>query len=186
MIAYTSAGSSEDLLGILNLQKANLPETLSRDQIESQGFVTVTHSYEQLKRLNDIEKHTIAKDEQKVVAYLLAMTEQSKHDIPILIPMFEMFNSILYANKLISAYKYMVVGQVCIDKDYRGQGILENCYDSYRKQFMDRYDFAITEIASTNLRSLRAHNRIGFEEISRYTADNIEWCIVLWNWNSGS
>ena len=104
MIVYTTANSKDDLEGILHLQKRNLAAGLTRDEIQSQGFVTVDHSYEQLKALNDHEKHVIAKDNYKVVGYLLAMTKQSRFDIPVLIPMFELFDTLSYGNKNISGY----------------------------------------------------------------------------------
>jgi len=187
MITYTTSASKEDLTGILNLQKANLPKVLTREEIQSQGFVTVAHSYEDIKRLHDIEPHLIAKHGDRVIAYLLAMTVRSKSDIPILIPMFELFDKILFNKKPVSAYNYMVVGQACVDKQYRGQGILDNCYSAYKKHFIHKYNFAITEIASSNLRSLHAHTRIGFKEIHRYSSDGkTEWCIVLWDWKNES
>jgi hypothetical protein len=76
-----------------------------------------------------------------------------------------------------------VVGQVCIDKQYRGQGILPNCYAVYKEYYNKKYDFAITEIASTNLRSLNAHRKIGFNEIHSYSGpDKTEWIVVVWDW----
>jgi hypothetical protein len=183
MINYTVSVDQEDLTGILELQKSNLAAVLTSEEILSQGFVTVNHSYADLKSLHDKERHLIAKEGNKVIAYLLAMTAQSMFDIPVLIPMFEVFNQIYFESRLISDYHYIVVGQVCVDKQYRGQGILDNCYAAYKRHFMKSYDFAITEIASTNLRSLNAHKRIGFEQIHHYTAaDKTEWVIVLWDW----
>lgn len=185
MITYTTSNTPEDLKGILNLQKANLLQFLSQEQSRSQGFVTVSHTYEQLKRLNDIERHVIAKDNGKVVAYVLAMTSQSKADIPILIPMFDMFNKTRVGCKYISDYNYIVVGQTCVDKLYRGQGVFDNCYTAYKNQFENKFDFAVTEIASANARSFVAHARVGFKEMAKYTAaDNVEWRIVVWNWKS--
>jgi predicted GNAT superfamily acetyltransferase len=184
MIEYTSSNTENDLKGILELQRANLRDDLTEDEIESQGFVTVVHSYNDLKKLNDIERHIIAKDNDKVVAYLLAMTRQSRSDIPVLIPMFKMFAEKIYGDKPISNYNYMVVGQVCVAKDYRGRGVLDKCYDVYKNYFASRYHFAITEIDSRNLRSINAHNRIGFKEVGRYVADNTEWRIVLWDWST--
>ena len=183
MIIYTTANSKNDLEGILNLQKRNLPSSLTNDEIQSQGFVTVDHSYEQLETLNNYEKHVIAQDNDKVVGYLLAMTKRSRLDIPVLIPMFELFEGVSYNRKKISEYNYLVVGQVCIDKAYRGQGILDHCYAAYREHYGTKYDFAITEIASTNLRSLKAHKRIGFKEVNTYVSpDKTEWIVVLWDW----
>ena len=183
MITYTTANSINDLEGILDLQKRNLAGSLTKDEIQSQGFVTVDHSYDQLEKLNDQEKHVIAKDDEKVIGYLLAMTKRSRFDIPVLIPMFELFDTVSYNGKKISEYNYLVVGQVCVDKAWRGKSILDQCYAAYRQHYSIKYDFAITEIAATNLRSLKAHRRIGFKEINTYRSpDKTEWIVVLWDW----
>ncbi|MFC6999507.1 GNAT family N-acetyltransferase [Rufibacter roseus] len=185
MIAYSTSKNNIELEGILSLQKANLKIGLSEGEIESQGFVTVNHDLKTLKKLNQIEEHIIAKDGEKVVAYVLSMTKKSRFDIPILIPMFEVFDKVVYKVKLLSAYNYMVVGQVCVDKDYRGKGIFGDCYSAYKQHHSEKYDFAITEIAKTNLRSLNAHKRVGFKEIVSYTDPNkIEWIVVLWDWKN--
>lgn len=184
MLQYTSATTKDDLKGILALQKQNLATALPDEEKQSQGFVTVVHSLDDLERLNNIEKHVIAKEGESVMAYLLAMTEASKEDIPVLRPMFAVFEELSFAGKPLSHFRYIVVGQVCVDKRYRGKGVLDNCYAFYKTTFQPAYDFAITEIDVTNLRSLAAHKRIGFQELHRYTApDGKEWAIVLWDWN---
>lgn len=119
MIAYTTAHAENDLQGILDLQRANLKNALPHDEITSQGFVTVCHSFDDLKKLNEIEKQIIAKEKNDVIAYLLAMTKRSKNDIPVLIPMFDLFSRISFAGKFIADYNYVVVGQVCVSKNYR-------------------------------------------------------------------
>jgi predicted GNAT family N-acyltransferase len=183
MIVYTTSQNDNDLTGILSLQSANLACHLEKEEIESQGFVTVLHRLVDLQKMNDIEQHIIAKDGDTVIAYLLAMTEKSKFDIPVLVPMFELFESIQYKKKLLSQYNYMVVGQVCVDKKYRGQGVLDKCYELYIKSFRQRYDFAVTEIATGNQRSLNAHKRIGFKTIHEYVApDGESWAIVVLEW----
>ncbi len=83
----------------------------------------------------------------------------------------------------VKKYNYIVVEQICIDKHYRGQRILDSCYTACKNYFNNKCDFTITEIARTNLRSIHAHQKIGFKVISRYVApDKTNWCIVLWNW----
>lgn len=184
MIQYTVSKTQSELSGILQLQKANLPGALTQEEVSAQGFVTVRHSYEDLKNLNDIEKHIIAKDASMVVAYLLAMTNISRFDIPVLKPMFDVFGKIPLSGKFVSQFNYIVVGQVCVHKSYRGKGVLDHCYSFYKDQYKSRYDFAITEIDINNPRSLNAHKRIGFNEIYRYkAADEKEWIIVMWDWN---
>lgn len=180
---YTTSDSESDLRGILELQRRNLAINLPAEEVSSQGFVTVVHSYEDLKGLNDIEQHIIAKDGDQIAGYLLAMTAQSKTDIPILIPMFELFDRIVFQGKTIADFNYLVVGQVCVDKNYRGQGILDQCYAAYKNHFKGKYDFAITEIATRNARSINAHKRVGFSEIHRYRDPaGEEWSVVVWAW----
>lgn len=183
MITYTTAQTKTDLEGILELQRANLTRNLSPEVIKSQGFVTIQHTYSQLAKLNDLEAHLIAKDGDRVIAYLLAMTAASKYDISILDPLFDSFDKLEYQEKKVSDYQYIVVGQVCIDKDYRGQGVLDACYAAYKEFFGKKYDFAITEIARHNVRSLKGHQRIGFKEIHAHQEDNqTEWVVVIWDW----
>ena len=186
MIAVTQATSEQDLRGILHLQGENLATNLSPEERASQGFVTVVHSYEQLSDLNVQEKHIVAKEGDRVIGYLLAMTQRSKGDIPVLIPMFEMFNELVYGGKRIADQNYIVVGQVCIDKSYRGKGILDQCYAAYKEYYGNKYSFAITEIATANTRSLAAHKRVGFERVKTYAApDGVDWEVVVWNWRKG-
>jgi GNAT superfamily N-acetyltransferase len=175
--------TNEDLAGIMELQRANLPVNLSNDEIRQQGFVTVQHSMEDLRQMHQYEKNIIAKDDEAVVGYLLAMTKYSKADIPVLVPMFEIFDEIIYKGKPVSSYNYILVGQVCVSKAYRGQGLLDKCYEAYRNHFEPEYDFAITEIATSNQRSINAHKRIGFDEVHCYTDPaGAEWSIVVWEW----
>ena len=186
MIIYTLAATDKELSAIIYLQQQNLPQSLAKEEIAAQGFVTVSHTLEGLQKMNAYEQNLIIKDEDKVVGYLLAMTKRSRTDIPILIPMFEVFDKIIYHNKNISDYNYLVVGQVCIDKSYRGQGLLDEAYKAYKKYFNSKYDFAITEIAITNQRSINAHKRIGFTEIHKYVdANNVAWSVVIWDWGKG-
>ena len=183
MLIYTTAHSDQDLAGILELQKKNLPTYLPREEIDSQGFVTVNHSPGELQQLHAIEPSLIVKDGDKIVGYALAMTEASKTIIPVLVPMFDIFNNIMYKGKAISSYRYIVVGQVCIDKAYRGQGVFDDCYKAYKATFGSKYDFAITEISTKNKRSLNAHQRAGFRSIHTYAVPGgDEWDIVLWAW----
>ncbi|OQP38888.1 GNAT family N-acetyltransferase [Niastella yeongjuensis] len=183
MITYTRSTTKEELEQILALQKQNLAVGLTEEQIAAQGFVTVSHSFTDLYKMNELEAHVIAKDNDRVIGYILAMTVRSRLDIPILLPMFDLFDAVTYQHKKIADYNYMVVGQVCVAADYRGQGVFDACYKAYSSYFNDKYDFAITEIATRNQRSLHAHKRVGFETIHSYVApDGEEWNIVIWKW----
>lgn len=182
IISYHTAQTEEDFQGILQLQAENHLSTLSNFD---QGFVTVRHRMEDIRKMNSFAPHIIAKDGEKVAAYVLAMTVDSKEDIPVLIPMFDQFDKLDFKGQKVSAYHYLVVGQVCVGKDYRGLGVFDQLYQKYKEVHSDKFDFAITEIATNNVRSLQAHKRVGFQEIHRFTDPiPMEWSIVVWDWNN--
>ena len=182
MLTLTQSKSSDDLQGIIALQRANLKALITVEEKDAQGFVFVQHSLADLQKLDAIESQVVALDGDKVVAYILAMTKASKSDIPQLIPMFNQFDQVAYNGKKVSSYNYLAVGQVCIGKEYRGKGLFESCYGYYREVFSGKSDFAITEISTSNLRSLRAHHRVGFEGVHTFHDGVEEWNIVIWDW----
>ena len=178
------AETREELLGILDLQASNLLPLLDSQEMADQGFVTVRHSLEQLESMNQIARHVIALDGDRIVGYILAMTKASRSHIPVLIPMFKQFDSIRLGEKTVSDYDYLVIGQVCVAKSHRGQGLFDRMYTHYRSCFLTQFDFAITEIALSNPRSLRAHERVGFRTIHEFEDFTQAWAIVAWDWKS--
>ena len=183
MVQYLPAATEEDLTGILQLQHRNLAANLTPEEMKSQGFLTVSHTLDILKKMHAIEPSMIAKENAAVIGYVLAMSPASKVDFPILEPLFDLFDKIEYKGKMISSFNYLVVGQTCIDKNYRGKGVLQKLYAAYKSRFQPDYTFAITEIATRNHRSLHAHEKIGFQTVHEYVApDGVGWSIVLWEW----
>lgn len=175
----TTAKTAEDLRGILSLQQANLSKSISEAELQDQGFVTVEHDFETLKKMNSPYPHVIAKDGDEVVGYALTMLREVKDFIPVLIPMFDKINEISFEENPLGESKYVVMGQVCIAKSHRGQGVFYKLYDFYKKQFASDFDFVITEVSERNTRSMRAHEKAGFETILRFSDETDDWAIVL-------
>lgn len=182
MLIFTTASTDQDLQQILALQQVNLSKNISTEESRSQGFVTVEHDFEILKAMNDACPHIIAKVDDQVVGYTLVMLEQFKNRIPILIPMFEKVNQLQWNNRIIGDLKYFIMGQVCIAKEWRGQGIFSGLYKQMKTALSDRFDCIITEIATRNTRSMRAHEKVGFEVLETYEGETEEWAIVGWDW----
>jgi len=185
MIIYTQAENLNDLKAILALQSANLHDHLSKEQIETEGFLTISHSLELLEIMSKASPQIIAKANEQIVGFCLSMTQEFENEIPILIPMFETMNNVSYQNKTLKEYNYITVGQVCVADGFRGQRIFDGLYSSFQKQFDTDYEMAVTEISLRNTRSLAAHKRVGFVPLEQYTAPNGEiWQIVVWDWRN--
>lgn len=174
MITYTKSSSLNDLKQILKLQEQNLPQTLSKKEQLQQGFLTVKHSLDILQRMQEKCPHSIVKFDNEIVGYALSMTKDFASEIPILKPMFKEIS------KKFDHDNYLVMGQICISKKYRGLGIFRNLYHFMRTEICKaKYDFIITEIDLRNERSLNAHNSVGFETLKNYTNEDKNWRIVF-------
>ena len=171
-----------ELHGILSLQAQNLKQCLSKNAQQQEGFVTVEHSIEQLQRMQAASEQIIALDDNKVVGYALVMPLELRQTIPVLIPLFDLLDTLRYKGEALKSQAYYVMGQVCVEKNHRGQGVFRQLYAAHKKWLSSRYDFCITEISSDNLRSLNAHQKIGFEILHTFSDATDDWVVVLWDW----
>ncbi len=177
MITYTLCTQKTELEQILALQKANLPLSVSESEQQVEGFVTVHHDFDLLKRMNDACPHTIAKDGDKVVGYALSMDPQFGNDIEVLVPMFAQIEKAIASS---SQYvHYLVMGQVCIDKAYRKRGIFRKLYETMKEKHIPPYSCVITEVDHKNQRSLQAHLAIGFAALSTYHSGGQDWELIV-------
>ena len=115
----------------------------------------------------------------QVVGYALVMLKELRNTIPLLIPMFEQIDRVVYKDQPMRDAHYFIMGQVCIQKEYRGQGIFQKLYQNLAERLGNEFDFICTEIAARNLPSMKAHRKVGFVEIDRHEDDTgEEWVIV--------
>jgi ribosomal protein S18 acetylase RimI-like enzyme len=181
-IQFTTVSHADEVRQILDLQRANHPSSLTPDVIASQGFVTVRHDPDVLQRMNETAPAIIAKDGDRVVGYALVMPREFAADVPILLPLFEMLDTLSWNGvQLRDQPRWFVMGQICIAEGYRGRGIFDGLYRAMAEAYRDRYDFTVTEVAARNTRSLRAHARAGFQLLHVYQDANAgeEWHVIV-------
>ncbi|WP_350289790.1 GNAT family N-acetyltransferase [uncultured Croceitalea sp.] len=174
MLVYKQADSDIELRQILALQRINLPKNLTEEEMSAEGFLTVEHSFELIKEMNEACKHTIAVDSGKVVGYALSMHPKFAEEIAVLKPMFHEINKII-----ITGNDYLIMGQICIAKTYRGKGLFRGLYKNMKALIFRKYTKIITEVDAKNIRSLNAHQAIGFKKLEQYQADDKEWYLIV-------
>jgi|TARA_R110002020_G_scaffold103640_2_gene242724 ribosomal protein S18 acetylase RimI-like enzyme len=182
MISYSLVTSEKELHQILQLQQQNLPESVSEAAQKSEGFVTVQHDFALLKAMHEKCPHIVAKDGEKVVGYALSMHPDFGNDIEVLRPMFQQihryYSSIESASKLLHHNNFIVMGQICIAKAYRQQGIFRKLYETMQANLPDSFSTIITEVDTKNQRSLNAHYSVGFKDLKRYVSGGQEWVLI--------
>jgi len=177
MISYHRIQNDDELYEILQLQKQNLPLDLTDIEQKKEGFVTIQHTFDILKKMNTVCLHCIAKIDNKVVGYALCMDTYFKDKIDLLKPMFiEIDNAIKNEDAVFT--NYIAMGQICIDKAHRKKGIFRGLY-TYMQQELDmNYRCIITGVNSINTRSLNAHKAVGFESLKTYTSGGGIWKLL--------
>ena len=121
-------------------------------------------------------------DDEVLIGYALTMTKEFRYHLPILIPMFDFIDKLSFAETdkkedkhmrdddrvKLGDLSYVVMGQVCVAKSYRGKGVFGGLYKEMKRRLAPHFVAIITEVATNNTRSLRAHSKVGFIELDRY------------------
>jgi GNAT superfamily N-acetyltransferase len=179
MPSYRTAQTLADFDGILELQQANLARNIGAAEARSQGFVTLVHTRSLLRAMNADYGHSIAVVEEQVVGYALMMQHRFEAQVPALADLMHQLRQLEWGGRPLATYSYFIMGQICVAKALRGQGVFAALYEHLCARLAKDFELVITEIAVHNPRSLRAHAKIGFVEIRRYSAeDGREWVIV--------
>jgi GNAT superfamily N-acetyltransferase len=170
--------SDRDLEGILALQRASREPT--RD-----GFVTVQHTLEILRAMHALAPSVVARDDRgEVAGYALAMVREARTLLPILEPMFTQIERLApTALCAIANPRWYVMGQVAVAPSHRGTGVFDALYAEHRARYRDWFDALVTEVATRNTRSLRAHERVGFRTVETYADATDEWALIAWDWS---
>lgn len=141
---------------------------------KTDGFVTTPFTYKQLQDLIEQEQGLfIAKQDGKVVAYVMAASWQFWSKWPMFAYMIEHLGELTYKGKKLSVENSYQYGPICIDKSLRGSGILEKIFDFAREQMAKRYPILVTFINKINPRSFNAHTKkLGLEVIQEFSYNN--------------
>ncbi|SNY94702.1 GNAT family N-acetyltransferase [Flagellimonas pacifica] len=174
MIRYIQASTINHLEQILLLQQHNLPKNLTDEEKECEGFLTVEHSLEILKEMNDECGHIVALENEKVIGYALCMLPKFAESIEVLKPMFHEINKVVKGKD-----NYMVMGQICVAKSHRGHGIFRQLYKTMKEKLPYGFDTIITEVDAKNRRSMNAHLTVGFTELKKYCSDGKDWVLII-------
>lgn len=181
MIKFERAIDDQSIAQILKLQKQNLKENLTQEERNSQGFVTVKHTFEQLKKINLKENAVIATSDGRVIAYAVAMRRETGEGMQVFDRLFEEVDKIKIGEMQFTQFPYIIVGQLCIAKKFRAQGLVEKLYAFFSTEMQIKYDFIVTDISQENPRSLKAHEKSGYKKVLHFfdSYNNSNWDIVI-------
>lgn len=182
MLVATTVRSKKELEQIHVLNQQNLKDYIPEDEKLQEGFVSWHYSLQLLEQMHSLAPSIIVKRGEDVVGYALVTLKEACSFHKDLQLMIDNLVSVEYKGRPLMQYDFYLMGQVCIHKDYRGKGAFNLLYQQHKKVYSKEYELLVTEISASNKRSLRAHEKIGFETIYAYSDNNDEWNVVVWNW----
>ena len=182
MITVCLTTTDREIQGIRDLQEANLKENIALEKRSVDGFLTAKYSLDFLKAMNKSTPAIIAKQSGEVVGYALATNRSLLGQHPLLKDLSIQINKIPFGDKAIGDFDYLVVGQLCVAKQVRGQGLAQRLYAHFKTTYQEQYPFSVTDVDQGNLASLKTHLKVGFQVVSTLQYGNSNWHVVIWDW----
>ena len=170
-----------DIEGVLELQKLYLVSNLTEEEKKS-GFVTTPFSVEQLTYVIKNEGLFISKDNTKIIAYIFAESWDFFSQYPIFEYMISLFPKLEFLDFEINSTTSFQYGPICIDKKYRGKGLIKTLFEFMRIHIVKRYPLSLTFINKTNVPSYKAHTKkLKWTVIGDFKFNNNEYYILAYD-----
>jgi hypothetical protein len=183
MFFSVARATADDIGGILQLHRLNLKANISDEEAQAEGFVSAEYNLNSLTKINEICPSIVALDSNKiVVGYALVVTREYYGNHDLLDDLFRSIDALSFNGEPLENINYVVVGQLCVAKSFRGMGVVQKMYNFYRDELSREYQYCITDVASSNPRSLKSHIKSGFQVIDTKGYGGLTWDIVLWDW----
>ena len=176
--------TEQELIGLKQLQTNNLRRLVGEEEAMKEGFVTSEYSLALLQKMHEVYPSIIVKEGDEIVAYTIVTNKAVYGEHPEVDHLFNTLDTTSYKGKLLKDVSYILVGQVCVGKSHRGQGWVPKMYAYYKSIHAKNYTYLVTDISQANKRSIRMHQKVGFETIGVIEQVGTGWDIVLWDWNA--
>ncbi len=148
----------EDIPGVLRLQSKYLATNLSEEE-KKEGFVTTPFTTLQIEEIIKLDGLFIAISSGKVVSYLFAANWNYFDQWPIFRFMTDRFPNLSFDNTPLTRENTFEYGPICIEKEFRGTGLLHEIFEVMRLHFKKLYPISITFINKVNSHSTYAHTK---------------------------
>jgi len=158
------AGAS-DYDGILDLQSRCLFGNLPPEERED-GFLSAEFSLAQIVAMASDLGIVVAREGTSIVGYACASRIDFVPQPPIVESMLHCLDGAVLQGKVVAKALTFIYGPVCVDREYRGTGLLRRMFSMLKTELGRRFEFGVAFVAAENSRSLTAHvNGLGMTQV---------------------
>lgn len=174
---------NSDIEGILALQELNLVSNMNEEE-KASGFVTTRFTVEQLQDVIRNEGLFIAKDTNKIIAYIFAESWDFFSQWPIFNFMTTLFPNLTFLDFEITTKNSFQYGPICIDEKYRGKGLINPFFEFMRTHVVNKYPLGVTFINKLNIPSKKAHTeKLNWTIIADFQFNNNDYFVLAYDMN---
>jgi len=164
-----------DYHGILDLQSRCLLANLSPEE-RGEGFLSAEFPLAQIAAMASDLGVVVARDGRRVVGYMCASRMDFMDHPPILDAMLRCLEGKALEGKVLTEAPTFVYGPACIDRAWRGKGLLRPMFSALKVELGGRFEFGVAFVAADNPRSLGAHvNGLGMADVGRFEHGGCEY-----------
>lgn len=163
----------KDIEKVLELHSKYQIDSIKQED-KKDGFITTAFTKEQMVDLITLEQGLfIAIENEKIVAYVMSASWKFWSRWPMFAFMMEDLPNLEYLDQKLTVQNSYQYGPVCVDKEYRGSGVLEKIFDFARENMAKRFPILVTFINKINPRSYEAHTKkLKLEVIKEFSYNN--------------
>ncbi|HWR89996.1 MAG TPA: GNAT family N-acetyltransferase [Dissulfurispiraceae bacterium] len=172
-VIYRRAQQS-DYPALVGLQQENLFSNLSKDELKD-GFLSIAFTPEEFGAMNSDLAVVIAERGGTIVGYLCGTTCTYARQFPILRALLDVLQETPVDGTFLTPSNTFIYGPVCVAKHARGSGILAGLVRTLCDIARDRYAFCALFIADANRRSLRAHLKLGMDDLGTFESGGMTY-----------
>ncbi len=168
-----------DLPEIMRIQDANCISNLSQEQ-RADGFLSVAFSASQFVAMHREIPVVVADCGHHLGGFMCGCTLASGARVPLLGRMISLFPQTLYSGRPLDQYTAFIYGPVCVDRAYRGKGVIEGLFGAFLAQLAGRYDVGALFVSLENPRSLHAHiHKLGMCKLCNFSFSGKEYGLLV-------
>ena len=170
-----------DIDGVLALQELYLVANLSEEE-KAAGFVTTPFTIPQLQEVIQKQELFIAKDDNKIVAYIFGGSWDFFKQWPIFEYMSSLLPELEFLEFDITQFNSFQYGPICIHQEYRGKGLIASFFEFMRIAMLQKYPLALTFINTINIPSIKAHTeKLNWTVISTFQFNSNDYFILAYD-----
>lgn len=169
----------DDVSGIARLLDRYYIDHLSEAQ-KARGFLSVQFTTQELQTMVLAPGMVVGVSEDNTIVAAAGSSPIPSHGGRGVFQKIDtLIDQIRYNGKLLSQYRLVMYGPVCVDEAYAGSGLAGKLWQGFIDRVRGRYDVGLAFVSLVNPASLKAHrDKSGMAQIAEFEAEGRRYALL--------